>query len=320
MCWTWTSLAVFAFVGLLSSTGLGTPGDQDPPSLAGGPAEAETGLPEPAASPLRVMSFNLRYGTAEDGEDSWGLRRDRLVASIRAFTPDILGTQECLAAQKEFLTQALPGYGSIGVGRDDGKLGGEMCAIFYRKDRLVKLAEGHFWLSEAPNVPGSSSWDAALTRMVTWARFRDERQPKLDCWLFNTHFDHVGALARLRSAQALRDSIAARTGFIRTIVTGDFNTPADTAETSPYYLLTSDQERPERRLIDVYRVRHAPGPDEGTYHGFTGRSSDGARVDWILVTPDLVPLQAQIDRRLQDGRYPSDHFPITAAVGLPTRR
>ena len=310
--WCWTPRLL---LGILLLAGCGWPAGREASSAA--PPHLGTAV-EPATNslaPLRVMTFNLRYAAADDGDNGWELRRDQLVETIRAFTPDILGTQECLAAQAGFLRQALPEYGFVGIGRENGRLAGEMCAIFYRTDRFVKLAAGHFWLSEKPNVPGSKSWDSALPRMVSWVRLRDAGDSTLVFSLFNTHFDHVGTVARLRSAQALRDSIAAKTGFERAIVTGDFNTPADTAGTSPYHELTGDPGESGSRLVDAYRALHAAGSNEGTYHGFTGQS-DGTRIDWILLTPDLVPMEAQIVRSQREGRYPSDHFPVTAVIGL----
>ncbi len=128
----------------------------------------------PAAAPdLRVMSFNLRYATAPDGANAWEHRHDLLVDVIKAFGPDVLGTQECLLEQATFLQSALDGYAWVGVGRDDGDKAGEMCAVFYRSDRLEPVAQGHFWLSDTPDVVGSRGWDAALPRIATWVKLRE---------------------------------------------------------------------------------------------------------------------------------------------------
>ena len=295
-------------------------------AVAGAVPPAPT--PDPAApGELRVMTFNIRYGTALDGENAWEKRRELLGETIRALRPDVLGTQECLAGQAEFLRTALPGYGCVGVGRDDGKLAGEMCAIFYREDRFRLLAEGHFWLSETPEVVGSRGWDAALPRLVSWVRLRarDDTMRTLVC--FDTHFDHVGEAARLASAQLLRERAQAVAGGAPAIVLGDFNAPADAGRPGPYAALlgraqeaqeVGEAEEAEERLAlrDVYRQLHAPQPDEGTFHGFTGRR-DGERIDWILATPDWVPLAAAIDRTGRDGRWPSDHFPVTAVLRWP---
>src|SRR5687767_10854722 len=119
--------------------------------------------------PLRVMSFNIRYGTAKDGPNHWNLRKDFVIETIKAFKPDLLGTQETEGFQRDYLAEKLPEYTTIGVGRDDGAEKGEMMAIYIRKERFDVIASGHFWLSETPDVIGSKSWDTSLPRMVTWA-------------------------------------------------------------------------------------------------------------------------------------------------------
>lgn len=286
-------------------------------------APAAAGAPGDEAAPgeLRVMTFNIRYGTAPDGENAWEKRRELLVETIRAFRPDVLGTQECLAGQAEFLRAALPGYGCVGVGRDDGQLAGEMCAVFYREDRFQLVAEGHFWLSETPDVAGSRGWDAALPRIASWARLRarDDTLRTLVC--LNTHFDHVGEAARLASAKLLSARAQAVAGGAPAIVLGDFNTPTDPGRPGPYTALLGLGEGAEETegglaLRDVYRRLHPPRSDEATFHGFTG-GRDGARIDWILATPDWTPVAAAIDRTARDGRWPSDHFPVTAVLRWP---
>lgn len=301
-----------------------------PAAVASGPAAA--GAPPDRAAPgeLRVMTFNIRYGTAPDGENAWEKRRELLVETIRAFQPDLLGTQECLAGQAEFLRGALPGYGCVGVGRDDGKLAGEMCAVFYREDRLQLAAEGHFWLSETPEIAGSRGWDAALPRIVSWARLRDRADTLRTLVCFDTHFDHVGEAARLASAKLLRARAQAVAGGAPVIILGDFNAPADTDRPGPYTALLGQADEAEEAgeageageslaLRDVYRQLHAPRPGEGTFHGFTG-GRDGERIDWILATPDWTPLAAAIDHGGRDGRWPSDHFPVTAVLRWPWRQ
>ena len=118
------------------------------------------------------MSFNIRYGTAQDGVNQWDKRQGWVVETIRAFAPDLLGTQETLGFQRDFLAMSLADYEGLGVGRDDGAEKGEMMALFYRRDRFEKLDGGHFWLSESPAEVGSKSWDSSLPRMVTWVKLR----------------------------------------------------------------------------------------------------------------------------------------------------
>ena len=191
------------------------------------------GQVEDAPAAVRVMSFNVRYGTARDGENHWEKRKDLLIGTIQAFAPDLLGTQEMLDFQRDFLAAALPGHAALGVGREDGRAKGEMTAVYYRRDRFELLEGGHFWLSETPDQPGSKSWDSSLPRMATWVRLRDRRAPAgLPVLFINTHFDHQGAQARLESARLLRTRVETAASSNRVVVTGDFNA----GEGSPPYL------------------------------------------------------------------------------------
>src|SRR5262249_5662788 len=151
---------------------------------------------------VRVMSFNIRFGTAKDGDNHWDLRKELLIETIRAFDPDLLGTQETLGSQRDFIAAKLMTYDFLGVGRDDGREQGEMRARYYKRDRFENLDGGHFWLSEPPDTIGSKNWDSSLPRMVTWVKLRDRRDEKgAPILFFNTHFDHMGKTARLESAR-----------------------------------------------------------------------------------------------------------------------
>jgi endonuclease/exonuclease/phosphatase family metal-dependent hydrolase len=259
--------------------------------------------------PVRVMSFNVRYGTADDGPNAWPLRKQMLIARIRAQAPDLLGTQEALAEQVEELRQVLPEYGVVGVGRDDGRRAGEFTAVFYRTDRYELLDSGHFWLSPQPDMPGSIGWDAALTRMATWIKLRDKRAHGRDDVLFiNTHWDHVGEQARVESAGLIRQRIGSLAAGMSVIFTGDLNC----APTSEACRVLLDGDRP--RLIDAYRVIHPHlSPDEATFHAFAGTTS-GGRIDFVFHSEDFQPIRASIDRYNEGGRYPSDHFPVVAEL------
>ncbi len=268
---------------------------------------------------LRVMSFNLRYGTAADGPDRWEHRRASVVRTIAAFEPDVLCTQECLAFQADFLSEKLGIYDYVGVGRDDGKLEGEMVAVFIRRERLEVLERGHFWLSDAPEKAGSIGWDAACTRMVTWVKLRTKSDPPEPFYVFNTHFDHRGKTARIESARVLRERLQMIAGSAPVILTGDFNAPPDSASDSPYRLLLADDGSAATPLLDTYRQVHKTvRAGEGTFHGFAG-SRTGQRIDWILATPHFECLRAAIDHSSSAGRYPSDHFPVTAGVAFRKR-
>src|SRR5512138_3465563 len=156
-----------------------------------------------SAQSLTVMSYNIRYDNPGDGRNAWPNRKDRLIQLIRDESPDLIGLQEALHHQLTDILNGVEGYAMVGVGRDDGKQKGEYSAILYRTSAFELRDENTFWLSETPEVPGSKSWDAAITRVVTWARFRDIKSKKV-FFAFNTHFDHMGKEARRESAKLLK--------------------------------------------------------------------------------------------------------------------
>lgn len=258
--------------------------------------------------PIKVMSYNIRYGSANDGENHWEKRKEFLVETIRKFNPDLLGTQETLAFQRDYLAKNLSGYDYLGVGRDNGAEKGEMMALFYRKERFEKLDGGHFWLSETPDKIGSKSWDSSLPRMVTWVKLKDRKNPEAKPILFfNTHFDHRGPKARLESAKLIRRKLRELGEGCRLLLTGDFN--AD-AESEPYQALFGGDDAP---VIDAFRKKNPQkSENEGTFTGFKAGPIKGARIDWVGCSHDWEIVDCQIDQTSKDGRTPSDHLPILA--------
>lgn len=263
----------------------------------------------PAERDLVAMSFNVRYAGGDKGPNAWDHRRHLVLGEIERESPDVLGLQEVEAVQAEWLRGALPAYGFHGVGRTDGKRKGEFAPVMFRTDRFELLESGHFWLSETPEAPGSKGWDGACERMASWVRLRDEANSGT-LLVLNTHLDHVGVRARAESLALVRG----RLGSLRRegdalIVTGDFNTGAD-GEQAPALI---GGEGP-LRLVDTFReVFPKPDDDEATFNAwsFTLR---GARIDWVLASPDLCPVSATIDRRVPGGRHPSDHYPVTVRL------
>jgi endonuclease/exonuclease/phosphatase family metal-dependent hydrolase len=262
---------------------------------------------------ITAVSFNIRFGTAADGVNHWDKRREFLLETIKTLNPDLLGTQETLGFQRDYLAKELTDYDHLGVGRDDGKEAGEMMALYYRRARFEKLDGGHFWLSETPDVVGSKSWDSSLPRMVTWVKLRDRKQQDSPSILFfNTHFDHRGPTARLESAKLIRRKIVELGKDCRVVVTGDFN--AD-QQSPPYEALFSAVEAQDSPVIDTYRGLHPERrAEEGTFSAFNASETKGARIDWIGVSRDWKIQSATIDRTSRDGRTPSDHFPVTATL------
>ncbi|VTR94871.1 endonuclease exonuclease phosphatase family protein : Metal-dependent hydrolase OS=Singulisphaera acidiphila (strain ATCC BAA-1392 / DSM 18658 / VKM B-2454 / MOB10) GN=Sinac_0257 PE=4 SV=1: Exo_endo_phos [Gemmata massiliana] len=265
----------------------------------------------PTGSDVKIMSFNVRYGTAKDGENHWDKRKEFLAETVKAFGPDLLGTQETLGFQRDFLAEKLKGFGVIGVGRDDGKEKGEMMALYWREARFEKTDGGHFWLSESPKDAGSKSWDSSLPRMVTWVRLKDKLGGKPVLFV-NTHFDHIGKEARLKSAKLIREQIAALGKDCSVVLTGDFNSGEDS---DPYKALFHKSGNDESPVVDSFRVAHPKREEgEGTTTDFKAGVNKGSRIDWIGVSRDWKVVAGEIDRTEKNGRTPSDHFPVTAVI------
>ncbi len=261
-------------------------------------------LPAHESEALRVMSFNIRYGTAPDGENRWELRQQLVVQVIGDFDPAVIGIQEALRFQLGELREALPALREIGVGRSDGREAGEYAAILYDGDCLEVLEQGTFWFSDTPAVPGSASWGNRIPRICTWGRFGALKRGD-SFYVFNVHWDHESQPSRVRSAELLRARMAARSyPDDPVIVTGDFNA----GESNPAL-------RPlgQAHLVDTFRVLHPDVGEAGTFHGFKG-GRGGEKIDGIWVTSDWRVMHAAIDRTSIGGRYPSDHFPVTAVL------
>jgi endonuclease/exonuclease/phosphatase family metal-dependent hydrolase len=268
---------------------------------------------EPAPEPLTVMSFNIRYGTARDGENAWAARREMLFDVLRDQSPDVIGLQEALDFQISEILDALPTYAGTGVGRDDGRRAGEFSAILFKKDRFRVAESGTFWFSDTPAVPGSRSWGNTITRICSWSRFTDRTGGSF--YHFNLHLDHQSQPSRERSTVLLRQRIEARAYSDPVIVTGDFNVGENNAA---IVTLTGGRHPQGPALfVDTYRALHPDGDDVGTFTGFKFGAFSGEKIDYVLVQPGTEVLNASILRTSRDNRYPSDHFPVTARVRLP---
>lgn len=269
---------------------------------------AVSGVDANNSASLTVMTYNLRYGSADDGADAWDIRKDFLVSTIEKHGPDILGTQECLDFQAAYLVEKLSGYASIGLGREEGGAG-EMTAVIYKKGRLLPVESGHLWLSETPEIPASKSWDSSLPRMATWVKFYN-LATKRYFYFYNTHLDHRGEQARLESARLLLERIRTRGATTPVILTGDFNATAGNA--APYSVLT------EGGLLDMWEVAAKQRGVANTWNGFqTPDPAAARRIDWILTTPGVEAAECEIDNVEHGGHYPSDHMPVIAQIVLP---
>ena len=295
----------FATLAIACSLGVGC--------RATSPERAAAGAgPATTAAPLRVMTFNLRLDLASDGPNAWPHHRDWVASLIRFHGADVVGVQEALAHMLTDLDTRLPGFARVGVGRADGRSGGEFSAILYRTDRVELIDSGTFWLSPTPEVPGSKGWDTAIERVATWGRFRDRRTGCRYVHL-NTHFDHIGEQARQESARLIRRRLAALSGGLPVIVTGDLNAEPTSA---PYRVFTRDTIPgaipPLRDAFDISRDGHY-GP-ASSWTAFKA-IEPGRRIDYVLVSAPIAVLAHGILTDRWDDRFPSDHLPVVAVLG-----
>lgn len=270
-----------------------------------------------AAQELYVGSYNIRYQNGDDAANgnAWQQRCPVLCDQVNFEHPDVFGAQEVLEAQLNDMHARLDGYDYIGVGRDDGKTKGEYAAIFYDKQKLRLMDNGHFWLSPTPDKP-SLGWDAACIRICTWGHFRD-RQTQKEFFFLNLHMDHVGQTARSESAQLVMQRITAMTdgGKKLAVLTGDFNVP----QTDPLYTLFTQSGV----LKDCYAHATHRFAENGTYNAFNDRAFTTERIDHIFVTPAtkvhsyavLTDCYWTRDAKGHPRRHTlSDHYPIFARI------
>lgn len=263
-----------------------------------------------AGDPIRVLSFNLRYRNSDDtGPKSWDVRRDLAADLVKKDAPDFIGTQEALRVMLDDLKARVPGYGEIGIGREDGKTKGEYSAILYLETKWELKDSGTFWLSDTPEVVASSTWGNKVTRICTWGRFHSKPGGK-EIFVYNAHLDHQSQPARVKGAELIMKRIAARGSNAPVILTGDFNaTPENPA-------VTAVQKGPPE-MADAWLSLHKEVKleESGTFHAFSGKR-DGAHIDYIFFTGDFTATEAAILNEPQGGNFPSDHFPLRATLKL----
>ncbi|GAA2105840.1 endonuclease/exonuclease/phosphatase family protein [Microlunatus panaciterrae] len=229
---------------------------------------------------------------------------------LRSARPAVLGTQEGLVGQLRDMAADLPdGYDWVGQGRRGGT-DDEFCAVFFDTGLVEPLKVSHGWLSDTPEVAGSTGWGNSLPRMFTAVTFRD-RDSGSEFDLVNTHLDHQSAKARLASARMLQDRARQSIRAGRPVVVlGDFN--AD-AERSPEYQLLIDTPLQDSHLVA------GTGQQIGTVNGY-GPPGPGPRIDWILTGPGVEVRSAGIVDNGTPGGYASDHLPVQAEIWLPPSR
>lgn len=259
-----------------------------------------------AKTNLKIVTINIRYDTAKDGDNRWGKRKGYFIDYVNSLNADIICMQEVLNRQLTDLSSAMPQYEHVGAGGRDGKLKGEFCPVFYNKKKFKLIDSGHFWLSETPDSVGSIGWDAKHPHIATWLKLKTSDNQLL--FVVNTHFDWDSNIARIESAQLVLKWIRENVDSGHIIITGDFNN-SPKAET--YKIMASSGI-----VEDSYTLASKRTGASYSFHDF-GRLPDGKRkmLDYIFVGNDIKVRMVDIVKETRkNGYFLSDHNPVIADI------
>ncbi len=252
----------------------------------------------------KLMTYNIKYDNKNDTINNWNDRKESLVKLLLHYEPAIIGTQEALHHQVNYIDNALANFSYIGVGRDDGKQKGEYTAIHYNHTKFKLKTSNTFWLSKTPGKV-SVGWDAAMERICTYGLF-ENLKTKEQFYVFNTHFDHMGKKARAKSAKLIYKKIKElnNTG-LPLVLMGDLNLKP---EEKPIQFL-------KKKLNDGKVVSQKPfyGPS-GTFNGFNRNMNLDNRIDYIFVHDFQVLAYVHIDDRMENNKHISDHLPVLISL------
>ncbi len=257
-----------------------------------------------SAQEIKVMTYNIKYDNVNDTVNNWNDRKKAMVDLIEHYGASFIGAQEVLHRQLVYIDSSLTKFSFIGVGRDDGKEKGEYSPIFYDAEKFKMLRSNTFWLSETPNDI-SVGWDASMERICTFGLFEEKASGK-SFYVFNTHFDHIGAVARKESAELIVQKMEkVNKEELPMIVMGDFNL---TPESEPIQFL-------KKKFSDGQAITKKPfyGPT-GTFNGFNLQMSLDMRIDYIFLKGFEVKNYIHIDDQMENNKHISDHLPVLATI------
>jgi endonuclease/exonuclease/phosphatase family metal-dependent hydrolase len=255
---------------------------------------------------ISVLTYNIKWDNTNDTVNNWNDRKEAMVGLLKHYQPGIIGMQEVVNGQLNYLVASLPNFASVGVGREDGKEKGEYSPILYNTINYKLLNSETFWLSDTPDKI-SVGWDAALERICTYALFEDLKTKK-QFWVFNTHFDHIGILAREKSVALIVSKIKEyNTENLPVVLMGDLNLIPE--ETPIQYL---KQELSDGQLI-TQETFYGP---TGTFSGFDQDRILTNRIDYIFVENFKVLEYIHIDDRMENNKHISDHLPVFARLEM----
>ncbi len=252
---------------------------------------------------MKLMSFNVRYGSASDGNNSWDYRKADLYKMLETEKPLVVGLQECQMNQRNDIVDNCKEYDAIGVGRDDGAGKGETCSILYHKGSCEIVKWGSFWLSETPDVPGKKGWDANNVRVATWARIKVLATGK-EFFYINTHLDHKGPKARSEGMKLVMKKFKElNPSNLPQLLTADFNTTQD----DPIF---------NECLKTMKNARlTAPKTDNrATYNGFVGGKT--TIIDHLFLSGFEILEYKTVDQKWGNTQYISDHYPVYALAKI----
>lgn len=256
---------------------------------------------------LKVMTYNIRLDVAVDGENDWTHRKEYFTSQIQFYEPDIFGIQEAKPNQVIDINALLTPYNNVGIARE-GHEKGESSNIYYKKDRLNVIESNTFWLSETPNEI-SKGWDAAFNRVCTYALFKDKKTKSL-FWVFNTHLDHVGEIARSKGIQLILSKIELlNTKKYPVIFMGDFNSEPNTERIMELKKAMNDSR-------DVSKQK--PFGPSGTFNNFKHNEAVTKLIDYIFISKksNIEVIKYAVLSDSKDLKYPSDHLPVYVEINL----
>lgn len=257
------------------------------------------------AQQMIVASFNIRMKTTADTGNLWDDRKQALTALVKFHEFDIFGIQEGFHDQVQDIQKALPRFAYVGVGRDDGKNAGEHSAIFYNATRFKMLKNGTFWLSPTNTEQPNKGWDAVLPRICTWGVFEDVKNGKQFIFM-NTHFDHVGVVARRESAKLILNKAKEFAQDLPLVLTGDLNIDE---HNDAYFTLAKSGV-----VQDVYGLADIVYQPNSTFNGWGKTLKTEGRIDHIFITAPFHVHKYGVLTDTYLGKFPSDHFPVMSVL------
>lgn len=255
---------------------------------------------------FKVMTFNMRYDSQRDIENSWHHRNESVADLINIERPLIVGAQEITDIMKADLEKHLPDYEIFGMKRT---LDGEATPILYLKDTIELIEGGTFWLSTTPNIPDTKSFNSFCHRICTWGLFCFKEDRKRTFRIFNTHLDHKSEEAKYNGIKIVYDKVKELNDLFYqpSILMGDFNSKPDSKIIKLIKeILITDNRNPTIDAFDLLEDENKVT----TFHDFTGKTK-GEPIDYIFYTKDILVNKTKIYTDKINGRYVSDHYPVS---------